>query len=105
MKISNGVSERKKHKIKEERFNQKSELLERERDLDLKKIRYLQDLFWELSSLRPVGPVIQPIDPLRVESHLRLSGKTLTQWEYNVISEMDLIFRSKVMENNSGKAS
>lgn len=46
---------------------------------------------------KPGESGIEPFDPARIESHLRLSGKVLTSWEYNLLIEMDLIFRSEIM--------
>ena len=97
---SKGSTERKKHEIKEKSFKQTSDLLERERNLDSEKINHMKYLFWEIGSLRKPGQgTIEPFDPTRIESHLRLSGQILTRWEYNLLIEMDLMFRSAITRN------
>ena len=58
----------------------------------------MRDLFWEFGSMRkPRSSGIEPFDPARIEAHLRLSGMKLTKWEYNLLIEMDIVFRSKIM--------
>ena len=61
------------------------------------QVDHMQYFFWEMSSLRkPVSHGIEPLDPVRIEAHLRLSGRVLTQWEYNLLIEMDLSLRSLI---------
>lgn len=92
------MTERKKHKLKEDKFKQTSELLQRERDLDEDTYDHMRMLFWEFGSMRKPGSSgVEPFDPVRIESHLRLSGMELTKWEYNLLMEMDLMFRSTIM--------
>ena len=86
-------------KVKEEKFKKKSELLERERNLDTSKISSLQELFWEFHFLRkPTQDGVEPFDPQRMKAHLELSGKRMSRWEYNTLMEMDLIIRSTIIK-------
>ena len=98
---SKGNRERFKHTLQEDKFKKVSPLLERERNIDISIITSIQDLFWEFHFLRRVGENIEPFDPQRIESHLRLLGKTITTWEYRLVMEMDLIFRASVIKNRS----
>ena len=41
---------------------------------------------------------IEPFDPLKVESHMRLSYQEISPWEYKTLMEMDMIFRGTVMK-------
>jgi hypothetical protein len=90
------------HEKREKFFKQKSELLERERGLDTEMLDTsspIQDRFWEFHFLRkPVQYGIEPFDPIRIESHLRLSGEEISAWEYNLMLEMDLIFRATILK-------
>lgn len=97
---SKGNSARTLHKLKEEKFKEKSELLERERNLDTTHIKTIQDLFWEFHFLRKPssGGCIEPFDPQRIKSHLELLNKSITTWEYKLILDMDLVFRSKAID-------
>jgi hypothetical protein len=75
-----------------------SPLLERERNLDVSDIAPLQELFWSLHFIRRTSSEgIEPLDPLKIETHMRLSGESISPWEYKTIMEMDLIFRGAVM--------
>lgn len=74
-------------------------MLERERNLDTSDISKVQDLFWDFHFLRKSGSQgVDPFDPLTMKAHLELSGKTISTWEYKLILEMDLIFRSISLE-------
>lgn len=93
-----GKRTRSLHKLKEENFGEISPLLERERRLDTSDISPLQDLFWSLHFMRRTSSDgIEPLDPLKIDAHMRLSGETVSPWEYKTIMEMDLIFRGTVM--------
>ena len=82
----------------EDKFNQKSELLEKERNLDTKDISHLKNLFWEFHFQRKPSTDIEPFDPVRIQSHVNLSGISFTPWEYTVLMEMDLIFRATIRQ-------
>ena len=77
----------------------KSDLQEKERNLCTKHIGHIQDLFWDIHFMRKPAQNIEPFDPMRIESHMRLSGLELTRWEYNLLMEMDLVFRATIMKN------
>jgi hypothetical protein len=96
-----GTRARTAHVMKEEKFNQKSELLERERGICTDNIQHIQNLFWEMHFLRKPSQDIEPFDPMRIEAHMRLSGMKLSRWEYNLLMEMDLIFRAVIRSNRS----
>lgn len=83
----------------EEKFGKKSDLLEKERNLDTSKIHHLQDLFWHIHFLRKPSQGIEPFDPVRIESHVRMSGVPITNWEYAVLMEMDLVYRATIIQN------
>lgn len=94
-----GKKTRTLHKLKESGFGEVSPLLERERQLVLEDILPLQDLFWDIHFLRKTGSDgIEPFDPLKIEAHMRLSGKDISTWEYRTLMEMDMIFRGTVMK-------
>jgi len=87
------------HELKEEKFKKKSDLLERERNLDTKNVSHIMELFWEFHFLRkPVQYGLEPFDPQRIEAHSRLTGRFLSTWEYNLIMDLDLIFRAVTLE-------
>lgn len=96
-----GKKARTLHELKESKFGEKSELLEKERNITTKNILLLQETFWEIHFLRKPNSEfgIEPFDPVRIESHLKLLGKTLSKWEYKVLLEMDLAYRATVMNN------
>lgn len=96
---SKGNKERTKHKLQEDKFKKKSPLLERERKLETKSIQEIQELFWEIHFLRKGGTgTIEPFDPQRIEAHIRLSGRSFCKWQYNLLMEMDLIYRATLLE-------
>lgn len=74
-------------------------LLEKEKEIDVPEIQSMKGLFWELGMFRSQGNgrLVQAIDPLRVQAHLDLSGVKVSKWEYNLIVEMDLVYRSTLM--------
>ena len=82
------------HELKEREFGEISELLEKERNLDIRSIRGIIDLFWEFHFLRKAGNGVEPFDPLRMETHARLSGIELSKWEYRLLMDMDLVYRA-----------
>lgn len=88
------------HKIKEEKFKQKSDLLQRERELDTTSVSRILDLFWEFHFLRRPSSSggVEPFDPQRIKTHLELSGQNITVWEYRLVMDMDLIFRSVALK-------
>ncbi len=98
---SKGNRERKKHEIQEKKFKKVSPLLERERGIDKEIISHIIEWFWEFHFLRKVGETIEPFDPQRIESHIKLSGRKLSTWEYKLLMEMDLIFRATIIGNRS----
>ena len=46
----------------------------------------------------PIEGGIAPLDPITIEAHLRLSGDSITSWEYKTLMTMDLIYRSTKYE-------
>lgn len=57
------------------------------------------EFFWEFHFLRkPVQHGIEPFDPQRIEAHARLTGMSLSTWEYKLIMELDLIFRATTLD-------
>lgn len=89
-----------KQELLEKGWPGSSELLKRERDLDVSEIHILQNLFWEFNFLRKPSQTIEPFDPLKMEAHIRLSGLELSKWEYNTLMEMDLAFRVTSMRRD-----
>lgn len=89
------------HKLKEEKFGETSELLQRERDLDISDIHQMIELFWDVHYLREqstdVGVI--PLNPTKIKDHLELSGRKLSKWEYRTLMEMDLAYRATVIDN------
>ncbi len=75
-------------------------MLERERNLKTDHIKPIQDLFWEFHFLRKPsdGGSIEPFDPQRIKAHFELLGRIITTWEYKLILDMDLVFRSTAMK-------
>ena len=100
LKDAKGNSARTLHKIKEEKFKQKSELLERERAIDTESVARVLDLFWEAHFLRRPSSSggVEPFDPQRIKTHLELSGQRISVWEYKLVMDMDLIFRSVALK-------
>lgn len=73
-------------------------LLEKEKEVDIPEIQSIKSLFWELGMFRSQGSrTVQAIDPLRIQAHMDLSGMKLSKWEYNLIVEMDLVYRATLM--------
>ncbi|QYW06118.1 minor tail protein [Shewanella phage vB_SspS_KASIA] len=93
-----GKKARTLHKLKEDNFGEVSPLLERDRKLDTKDIISLQDLFWDMHFLRKSSEGIEPFDPVKIETHMRLSCQEISPWEYKTLMEMDMIFRGTVMK-------
>ena len=54
-------------------------------------------MFWDFHFLRKPSQNIEPFDPIRIESHMRLSGLKISNWEYKLLMDMDLIFRATLM--------
>ncbi len=90
------------HKLKEDKFGEKSELLERERNLDTSQIGQLQELFWEFHFIRDQNTEsgVCPFNPTKMKDHIDLSGKRVSRWEYNTLLEMDLAYRATIIDNN-----
>lgn len=87
--------------MKESKFGEKSELLEKERSINTNRLYSLQELFWEIHFLRKPNSEfgIEPFDPTRIKDHLKMLGKKVSKWEYRVLLEMDLAYRATVMNN------
>lgn len=99
-----GVSERAKLKLYEKRFKKKAKLLEQERNIDKSNIAPMIDLFYDYSLQREQSEHIQPLDPVRIKAHTELSGRRLSEWEYNVLIEMDLVYRATYTDCKYGKS-
>jgi hypothetical protein len=96
---SKGNKPRTAHKMQESKFGKKSELLEKERNLDTSDVRDLISTFWELSSIRKQSTGrMCPLDPLVLKAHMELSGLVITKWEYKVLMSMDYTLRSALID-------
>lgn len=57
------------------------------------------NMFWDLHYIRKPSTSIEPFDPVRIETHLKLSGNIIKPWEYTVIMDMDLMYRATIIGN------
>tara|TARA_R110000851_G_scaffold95639_2_gene207732 strand:- start:272 stop:487 length:216 start_codon:yes stop_codon:yes gene_type:complete len=71
----------------------------------MRHVKHIQELFWDIHYLRKHSGdgTVEPFDPQRIESHLRLSNRTIIPWEYTLILEMDTIYRGVCMDKWSKK--
>lgn len=60
-------------------------------------VGYLLDYFFELSQARQMGMAVNPLSYADIDAWCRLTHTRLSQWELNVIKQLDLIW---LTENN-----